>query len=53
MKESSLIEMRNRIDVLESAVTYCLTNIKELERYIQAKAAEDADVIDAEEVVVE
>jgi len=53
MKESRLVEMRNRIDVLESAVTYCLTNIKELERYIQAKAAEDADVIDAEEVVVE
>ena len=45
--------MKNRIDVLESAVTYCLTNIKELERYIQAKAAEDADVIDAEEVVIE
>ena len=39
--------MRNRIDVLESAVTYCLTTIKELERYIQAKAAEDAEVIDA------
>jgi len=53
MKESSLIEMRNRIDVLESAVTYCLTTIKELEGYIQAKAAENVEVIDAEEAVIE
>jgi uncharacterized coiled-coil protein SlyX len=53
MKESSLIEMRNRIDVLESAVTYCLTTIKELEGYIATKAAETAEIIDTEEVVIE
>jgi len=53
MKESSLIEMRNRIDVLESAVTYCLTTIKELEGYIATKAAENVEVIDAEEAVIE
>ena len=41
--------MRNRIQVLENAVAYCLTTIKELESYIQAKAvADSADVIDAE-----
>ena len=54
MKESSLIEMRNRIQVLENAVAYCLNTIKELESYIQAKAvANDVEVVDAEEVVVE
>tara|TARA_R110000796_G_scaffold27286_1_gene75394 strand:- start:284 stop:421 length:138 start_codon:yes stop_codon:yes gene_type:complete len=45
--------MRNRIDVLESAVTYCLTTIKELEGYIATKAAENVEVIDAEEAVIE
>jgi hypothetical protein len=52
--------MRNRINVLESAVAYCLTTIKELESYIETQAekkaeVEDAqiEVIDSEEVKVE
>jgi len=53
MKEQSLIEMRNRIDVLEGAVTYCLTTIKELETYIENKALEEVDIIDAEAIDIE
>jgi hypothetical protein len=45
--------MKNRIRVLENAVVYCLTTIKELEGYIGTKAAENKEVVDAEQVVVE
>ena len=52
MKELTLIEMKNRIDVLESAVTYCLTSIKEIESKIQAQEDNNID-IDTHEVDAE
>lgn len=41
--------MKNRIDVLESAVTYCLTSIKEIESKIKSEEDNNID-IDIEEV---